>query len=114
MTKIYHNPRCRKSREALHILRETGHEPEIIEYLVNPPSEEELTDLLKKMNLSPKEIIRKGEDIFKSEFKGKEYTDVEWVRILVDHPKLIERPIVVHREKAILGRPPERVLEIIH
>ena len=97
----------------MHILREAGREPEIIEYLVNPPSEEELTDLLKKMNLSPKEIIRKGEDIFKSEFKGKEYTDFEWVRILVDHPKLIERPIVVHGEKAILGRPPERVLEII-
>ena len=113
MTKIYHNPRCRKSRETLQILRDEGIEPQIIEYLINPPTVEELRELLNKMEITPVEIIRKGEEIYKSDFKGKEFTEEEWVGILVKNPKLIERPIVLHNGKAVLGRPPEKVRTIL-
>lgn len=113
MIKIYHNPRCRKSRETLALIRESGYEPEIIEYLQNPPSALELKALLKGMNKKPLEIIRKGEDIFKSNFKGKNLSDDEWIRVMVENPKLIERPIVVKGDEVILGRPPENVKEIL-
>ena len=113
MIKIYHNPRCRKSRETLNLIREAGHEPEIVEYLQNPPSVSELKNLLKGMNKRPMEIIRKGEDIFKSDLKGKTFSDDEWIRTMVENPKLIERPIVVKGDHAVLGRPPENVKEIL-
>jgi arsenate reductase len=113
MIKIYHNPRCRKSRETLEIIRQKGYEPEIIEYLLTPPSESELKDMLQKMNKKPEDIIRKGEDIFKSEFKGNTYKDEEWIKILIENPKLIERPIVVNGDKVALGRPPENVKNIL-
>lgn len=113
MIKIYHNPRCRKSRETLSLIRESGHEPEIIEYLQNPPSASELKELLKRMGKKPMEIIRKGEAVFKSNFKGKTFSDDEWIRIMVENPKLIERPIVVKGDEVRLGRPPETVKEIL-
>jgi len=113
MIKIYHNPRCRKSRETLSLIREAGHEPEIIEYLQNPPSASELKELLKGMGKKPMEIIRKGEAVFKSNFKGKTFSDDEWIRIMVENPKLIERPIVVKGDEVRLGRPPETVKEIL-
>jgi arsenate reductase len=113
MIKIYHNPRCRKSRETLEIIRQEGHEPEIIEYLQNPPSLAELKDMLGKMGKKPEEIIRKGEDIFKSNYKSRTLSDEEWVKVLVENPKLIERPIVVNGNKVILGRPPENVRSIL-
>ena len=113
MIKIYHNPRCRKSRETLGLIREAGHEPEIIEYLQNPPTESELKELLEGMGKKPMELVRKGEEIFKSKFKGKTFSDSEWIRIMVENPKLIERPIVVKRKKVILGRPPENVKNIL-
>lgn len=113
MIRIYHNPRCRKSRETLEIIRKEGHDPEIIEYLKNPPTENELKNLLDKMNMKPEEIIRKGEEIFKSNYKGKKLSDEEWLKVLVNHPKLIERPIVVSGERVVLGRPPEKVREIL-
>jgi arsenate reductase len=113
MIKIYHNPRCRKSRETLEILRQEGYEPEIIEYLQTPPSETELKDILQKMDKKPEEIIRKGEDIFKSNYKGRSFTDDEWIKILIENPKLIERPIVVNGNKVTLGRPPENVKSIL-
>jgi arsenate reductase len=113
MIKIYHNPRCRKSRETLSLIREAGHEPEIIEYLQNPPSASELKGLLKRMGKKPVEIIRKGEAVFKSNFKGKTYSDDEWIRIMVENPKLIERPIVINGDEVRLGRPPETVKEIL-
>lgn len=113
MIKIYHNPRCRKSRETLSLIREAGHEPEIIEYLQNPPSASELKELLKRMGKKPMEIIRKGEAVFKSNFKGKTFSDDEWIRIMVENPKLIERPIVVKGDEVRLGRPPETVKEIL-
>lgn len=113
MIKIYHNPRCRKSRETLSLIREAGYEPEIIEYLQNPPSASELKELLKRMGKKPMEIIRKGEAVFKSNFKGKTFSDDEWIRIMVENPKLIERPIVVKGDEVRLGRPPETVKEIL-
>jgi arsenate reductase len=113
MVRIYHNPRCRKSRETLEIIRQAGYEPEIVEYLQNPPSKNELKDMLEKMGKSPEQIIRKGEDIFKSNFKGRTLSDEEWIEVLVNHPNLLERPIVVHDEKVALGRPPENVRSIL-
>ena len=113
MIRIYHNPRCRKSRETLEIIRNQGYEPEIIEYLKDPPTVSELKNLLDKMNMKPAEIIRKGEDLFRSNFKGKKMSDEEWLNVLVKNPKLIERPIVVSGDRVILGRPPEKVREIL-
>ena len=113
MIRIFHNPRCRKSRETLEIIRQAGHEPEIIEYLQTPPSASELKDLLRRMDKKPEEIIRKGEDIFKLTYKGKSLTDDEWINVLVQNPKLMERPIIVNGEKVALGRPPENVKNIL-
>jgi arsenate reductase len=113
MIKIYHNPRCRISRETLAILKDNGHDPEIIEYLKNPPTVSELTYLLDKMGMKPEEIIRKGEKIYKENFRGKLLKENEWLKILAENPILIERPIVVSGEKVVLARPPDKVKEII-
>ncbi len=111
--KIYHNPRCRKSRETLALIEANHQEAEIILYLDNPPNQKELAELIKLLNIKPLELIRKGEAVFKENFKGKELTDKEWIQAMLDYPKLIERPIVVNNGKAIIGRPPEKVLEIL-
>jgi len=111
--RIYHNPRCSTSRQTLEIIRKAGVEPEVIEYLNDVPSEKELTELVKMLGISPEELIRKGEDDYKERFKGKELTDAEWISAMVAYPKLIERPIVVKNGKAVLGRPPEKVLELL-
>ncbi|MFZ6050710.1 arsenate reductase (glutaredoxin) [Halocola ammonii] len=110
---IFHNPRCKKSRDTLAILKDENVDPEIVEYLKTPPSEKELETILAKLNLGPQDIIRKGETIFKEKFKGKNFTNGEWITILVENPKLIERPIVVKGNKAVIGRPPENVKELI-
>ena len=107
--KIYHNPLCRKSRETLQIIQNSGTEVKIIKYLEEVPSEKELTDLLKKLNISAEKLLRKTEKIFKDQFKGKEFSRKEWIKIMIANPKLIERPIVVQDDKAVLGRPPENV-----
>lgn len=109
MFKIYHNPRCKKSRAGLQYLQEKGIDPEIVEYIKNPISEEELKDVLVRLNKKPIEIIRTQEAIFKSDFKGKDFTDDEWVKILVENPKLISRPIVVKGPKAVIGDPAEEI-----
>ena len=111
--KIYHNPRCSKSRETLNIIKEAGQEVEIIEYLKTPPTEEELEEVLLKLNLPVEYLIRTGEEIYKTEYKGKELTDAEWIKALVEHPKMLERPIVVNDDRAILGRPPENVQKLL-
>lgn len=111
--KIYHNPRCRKSRETLEIIRSKGKEPEIIEYLKTPPSKKEIKELLSALGLKPEEIIRKGEQLFKDSYKGKDLSDSQWIQILSENPVLIERPIVVLGGKAVVGRPPENVLELL-
>jgi arsenate reductase len=110
--KIYHNPRCRKSRETLKILEGNSSDIEIVEYLKTPPSSAELKNLLMKLNMSAADLIRKSEAIFKEKFKGKEFSEEEWIQVMVENPKLIERPIVVRNNKAVLGRPPENVEQL--
>lgn len=110
--KIYHNPRCSKSRETLKIIQDKGINPDIIEYLNDVPTEKELTNLIALLGISAKDLIRKGEDIYKTQFKGKDLSEKEWILAMVKYPKLIERPIVIEGKKAILGRPPENVIKL--
>ena len=109
MIKIYHNSRCKKSRAGLQYLQDKGVDFEIVEYLKNGISEEELKDVLIKMNVRPTEIIRTQEDIYKKQFKGKNFTDEEWIKILLENPKLIKRPLVVKGYKAVWADPPENM-----
>jgi arsenate reductase len=109
MIKIYHNPKCQKSREGLSYLETKNVDFTIIEYLKNPIPETELADLLMKLNKSPQDIIRTQETKYKSDFKGKEFNDEEWITILTENPKLIERPIVVKNYKAVIARPAEEI-----
>lgn len=111
--KIYHNPKCAKSRQTLALLQDHGVEPEVILYLSAIPSHDELQSLLTKLGISPLQLIRKGEAIWKENFKGKELSDDELIKAMIAHPKLIERPIVVKGQKAVLGRPPENALELL-
>lgn len=111
--KIYHNPRCSKSRETLKLIEENGAKVEIITYLENTPSAEELKEILGKLGLSAKDIIRKSEAAFKENFKGKTLSEEEWIAAMIAYPKLIERPIVVKGNQAVLGRPPQNVLELL-
>ncbi|WP_299120773.1 arsenate reductase (glutaredoxin) [uncultured Tenacibaculum sp.] len=113
MIKIYHNNRCSKSRNGLQILEESGKEFEIVKYLDNVPSKEELTEVINLLNISPIELVRKNEKIWKEEFKGKDLSDAEIIDAMITNPKLIERPIVVNGNKAVIGRPPENILDII-
>ncbi len=113
MIKIYHNPRCQKSREGLQIIEKSGKEFKIIKYLEKNPDESELKEILKLLNIKPKELIRKNESTWKENFKGKELTDDEIVQAMVKHPNLIERPIVVNNDKAVIGRPPQLINSIL-
>ncbi|WP_422359971.1 arsenate reductase (glutaredoxin) [Reichenbachiella sp.] len=113
MTKIYHNPRCTKSRQTLALLEEKNEEIEIVEYLKTNPTKQEITELVSMLGIKPLELIRKGEKIFKEEFKGKELSDAEWIDAMVAHPILIERPVVVKNGKAAIGRPIENVIDIL-
>jgi len=111
---IYHNPRCSKSRQTLGLLQEQGVEPEIIEYLKTPPTQKGLDEILKKLGKEPREIMRTGEKEYKElGLKDADLSRKELIKIMVEHPKLIERPIVLKDGKAALGRPPEDVLKII-
>ena len=111
--QIYHNPRCRKSRETLEIIKASNGQVDIIEYLKTPPSESQLIKILGKLGKDAEDITRKGESLYKEKYKGKELTKEEWVKVLVKNPILIERPIVVNGDRAVLGRPPENVKSIL-
>ena len=111
--KIYHNPRCSKSRQTLALIQEKGVEPEVVLYLENIPTANEMKDLLSKLAISPMQLIRKGEAAWKENYKGKELSDEQIIEAMIDNPKLIERPIVVKDNKAVLGRPPENALELL-
>lgn len=113
MVKIYHNPRCGKSRGALKILHERGENVTIVEYLKDCPDANQIRDILKKLGMPAVDLIRKGEKIFKENYKGKELSEEEWIDAMVKYPILIERPIVIKDEKAVVGRPPEKVDEIL-
>ena len=111
--KIYHNPRCSKSRQTLNLIKEKDVEVEIIEYLKVIPSEKELNDIINLLGIEPEKLLRKGETDYKVNFKGKTLSGSEWISAMIKYPKLIERPIVVSGNKAILGRPPENVLDLL-
>lgn len=113
MIKIYHNPRCQKSREGLKILEESGKTFTIVKYLNQPLEKEEIEEILDLLAISAEELIRKKETIWKENYKGKELSKKELIAAMQEHPKLIERPIVVTKEKAIIGRPPEKIKEIL-
>lgn len=114
MITIYHNPRCTKSRQTLELLKSKGIEPKVIEYLKNPPTAKEIDEILKKLKLEPQEIVRNKEPIYEElGLKDKKLSRPEWIEVLVKHPILMERPIVVNGWKAAIGRPPERVLEVL-
>ena len=113
MIKIYHNPRCKKSREGLAILENSGKEFKIVRYLDKVPSAEELSEIIHLLNSTPIQLVRKTEKIWKDNYKGKELSDADIIEALMAHPKLIERPIVINKEKAVIGRPPEKINAII-
>ena len=111
---IYHNPRCSKSRQTMALLTERGIEPEVIEYLKGSLTVDTLSKVLKKLGLGPRDVMRKGEAPYKElNLKDDSKTDQELIQAIIDHPILLERPIVISGGKAVIGRPPENVLSII-
>lgn len=113
MIKIYHNNRCSKSRCGLDILEKSGKNFSIIKYLENTPSYDELKNIINLLGINPIQLVRKNEAIWKKEFKGKILLDKDIIEAMIKHPKLIERPIVINGNKAVIGRPPESILDII-
>lgn len=113
MIKIYHNPRCKKSREGLKYLQNLGVDFKVVEYLKESLSVDELKEILKKLDKKPDEIIRQQEDYYKKELKNKQFTDEEWLIILTENPSLIQRPIVVGKYKAVIAQPPELMLQVV-
>lgn len=111
---IYHNPRCSKSRQTLQLLEEKGIEPDVVRYLETPPDAATLADLIAKLGLMPRQLLRKGEAEYKElGLDDSTLSDSALIEAMVSAPKLIERPIVVKGDKAVLGRPPENVLELV-
>jgi len=111
--KIYHNPRCTKSRQTLQIIKDAGKDVEIIDYLDTPLTFDELRSIINMLGIKPEQLLRKNESLYKDKFKGKSYSDDQWINIMIENPKLMERPIVVEGKKAILGRPPENVKKLL-
>jgi arsenate reductase (glutaredoxin) len=109
MITIYHNPRCRKSRAGLEYLQSKTKDLTVVDYLKNPLSEKDLNTILMKLNKKPQEMMRTQEEYFKKELKGRQFNDGEWVKILVENPKLLKRPIVVKNNKAVWGDPVEEI-----
>lgn len=114
MLSIYHNPRCRKSRAGLEYLKSKGVDFKIIDYIGNGLTETALREILLKTNLTPIELVRKQEELYKKELKGKSFNDDEWIKIICENPKLLQRPIVVAKHKAVLGDPPENIDSIVN
>lgn len=113
MITIYHNARCSKSRCALELVQKKVKDVKVIEYLQTPPTEKELKGVLKKLRMKAEDIIRKKEELFHEKYSGKKFSESKWIKILVKNPILIERPIVVKGNKAVIGRPPENILTLL-
>ncbi|TVO75243.1 arsenate reductase (glutaredoxin) [Sedimenticola selenatireducens] len=112
--KIYHNPQCSKSRQTLQLLEDEGVDAEVIEYLKTPPSKDELISILDGLGLKPRQLMRQGEaEYAQAGLDNPDLTQDQLIQAMLDYPKLIERPIVVKEGKVIIGRPPERVLDIL-
>jgi arsenate reductase len=110
---IYHNPRCNKSRATLALLDGHGVEPQIIEYLKTPPSKAQLKTLIAQLGIKPEQLVRKSEPDYKEHYAGKSLTDAQWIDAMIAHPILIERPIVTDGKRAVLGRPPQNVEQLL-
>ena len=111
---LYHNPKCSKSRQTLGLIEERGVTPTIVKYLETPPTSMELKDILGKLNISPRELLRKKEDEYSDlKLDDSSLSDEDLIKAMVEHPVLIERPIVITENQARIGRPPEQVLEIL-
>jgi arsenate reductase len=113
MIKIFHNNRCRKSREGIEILEQSGKDFEVVKYLENTPSKQELTTIIDLLGIAPIDLIRKKEPIWKSDFKGRALSNDAIIEAMIKHPKLIERPIVINGKQAVIGRPPSQILDIL-
>ena len=113
MIKIYHNNRCSKSRCGVQALEESGKQFEVVKYLEDVPSKAELKHIIKLLGITPIELVRKNEAIWKENFKGKTLSNDAIIEAMVANPKLIERPIVINGDKAVIGRPTGKILEII-
>ena len=113
MIKIYHNNRCRKSREGLQIVQESGIDFEIVDYISNPLTATELKEVIAILNIAPIDLIRKNEAVWKSDYKNKALSDQDLIAAMAAHPKLIERPIIIHNNKGVIGRPKDRILEVL-
>ncbi len=114
MITIYHNPRCQKSREGIKALEASGQEFEVREYLKKPFTEKELSSLLQKLNFAPIELVRTDEKIWKDEYSDRDLNDDELIRVMIENPKLIQRPIVEKDGKAVVGRPIENIEKLLN
>jgi arsenate reductase (glutaredoxin) len=113
MLKIYHNPRCSKSRKGLEYLQTKNSEFEIVEYMKDGLSSEQIKEILLKSNLKPTDIIRTHEELYIKELKDKKFTDEEWIEIIVENPKLLQRPIIIGKHKAVFAQPAEKLDELL-
>lgn len=113
MIKIYHNPRCKKSREGLAVLENSGKEFEVVKYLEKIPSKQELQEVITCLGISPENLVRKNESIWKEKFKGRLLSDDAILEAMIAYPKLIERPIILARGKGIIGRPTEKIYSVL-
>ena len=113
MIEIYHNPRCGTSRKGLQILEDSGKDFKIIKYLDDPLSVEQLQKIIGLLKIKPIDLVRQKESIWKEKFKDKKLSDQRLIELMIKHPKLMERPLVINGEKAIIGRPPEKILDIL-
>ena len=109
---IWHNNRCSKSRDSLSFLQDSNQNTTVFEYLKTPPTLEDVNQVLEKLQIPADALIRKGEEVYKSNFKDKKFSEEEWRKILVQHPVLIERPIVIKGNQAVIGRPLEKVIDL--
>lgn len=111
--EFYHNSRCSTSRKGLELLQQKGVNPEIVEYMKEPLTPGELTSIVRKLDIEPMELVRTKEKIWKEEFADKELSDDEVILAMIEYPQLMERPVLVNGDKAAIGRPIEKLLEII-
>lgn len=113
MIKIYHNPRCTKSRQGLEAVEKSGEQFEVVKYLENIPTKDELRQVLGYLNMSAENLVRKNEAIWKENYRGKDLSEEEILDAMIENPKLIERPIVVKDNRAVIGRPTENILDLL-
>ncbi len=113
MIKIYHNPRCRKSREGLAFLEKSGEKFEVVRYLDTVPTKEELKNVIACLGIPTEALIRKNEPVWKEKYKGRLLSDEELIDAMLENPKLIERPIIVKEKKAVIGRPAENIEKLL-